>query len=120
MASWNRYYDGLKSLEERGLIQLPTIPNTCVQNAHMFYVKVDDLETRTSLLEHLNQNNILAVFHYIPLHSSLAGLKFGRFDCDDIYTTFESERLIRLPMYFRLTKENVKLICEVIREYFKN
>ena len=119
LASWNRYYDGLKSLEERGLIQLPTIPNTCVQNAHMFYVKVNDLETRTSLLEHLKKNDILAVFHYIPLHSAPTGLKFGRFNDDDIYTTFESELLIRLPMYFGLTKESVKLICGVINDFFK-
>ena len=118
LANWDKYYDGLKSLEERGLMQLPTIPNTCVQNAHMFYIKVNDLETRTLLLKYLKQNDIWAVFHYIPLHSAPAGLKFGRFDCDDIYTTFESEILIRLPMYFGLTKENVKLICEVINDFF--
>jgi len=120
LASWNRYYDGLKILEKTGLIQLPTIPKNCVQNAHMFYVKVNDLETRTSLLKHLKQNDIWAVFHYIPLHSAPAGLKFGRFDGDDIYTTSESEILIRLPMYFGLTKENVKLICGVINDFFKN
>jgi dTDP-4-amino-4,6-dideoxygalactose transaminase len=120
LASWNRYYDGLKILEKTGLIQLPTIPKNCVQNAHMFYVKVNDLETRTSLLKHLKHNDIWAVFHYIPLHSAPAGLKFGRFDGDDIYTTSESEILIRLPMYFGLTKENVKLICGVINDFFKN
>jgi dTDP-4-amino-4,6-dideoxygalactose transaminase len=118
LASWNKYYDGLKDLEKTGSIQLPTTQKKCVNNSHMFYLKVSNLEIRTLLLEYLEQNGITAVFHYVPLHSAPAGLKFGRFDGADTYTTTESETLIRLPMYFGLKKENIQLICRTINNFF--
>jgi dTDP-4-amino-4,6-dideoxygalactose transaminase len=117
--NWQEYYNSLKELEKKGLIELPTIPKGCVQNAHMFYIKVKDLETRSSFIEYLKNNNIWVVFHYVPLHSAPAGLKFGRFNGDNIYTTLNSERLIRLPMYYRLNKKDINKILEVINEFFK-
>lgn len=119
LTTWQKYFDELKELEKKGLIILPTIPDGCVQNAHMFYLKVKDLEMRTELLEHLKKNDILAVFHYIPLHSAPAGLKFGRFNNQDVYTTVESEKLLRLPMYFNITDDNIKKIIKSIRGFFK-
>ncbi len=120
LRSWQRYYDALKPLEQKGLIELPTIPNGCVQNAHMFYLKVKDLEERTKLLEEFKNENIGAVFHYIPLHSAPAGLKFGRFDSDDKFTTKESERVIRVPMYYGLTNDEINTVCNVIRKFYGN
>ena len=116
--SWKSYYKGLKDLENKGFLTLPTIPNDCVHNAHMFYVKVKDLETRTKLLEHLVENDVYSVFHYIPLHSAPAGLKFGRFDGKDEFTTVDSERLIRLPMYYGLKKEEISLVINIINKFF--
>ncbi|RBQ30127.1 dTDP-4-amino-4,6-dideoxygalactose transaminase [Aliarcobacter vitoriensis] len=116
--SWQKYYDGLKELENRGFIELPKIPDGCVQNAHMFYIKVKDLEERSVLLEYLKGNDIYAVFHYVPLHSAEAGLKFSRFSGKDIYTTKESERLIRLPMYYGLENKDIKHIVDVIYKFF--
>jgi dTDP-4-amino-4,6-dideoxygalactose transaminase len=117
LLSWNKYQDGLNSLEKEGHIKIQHIPDDCTHNAHMFYFKVADLKTRTSLLEHLKSNNISAVFHYIPLHSSPAGLAFGRM-VNDIHTTQESETLIRLPMYFGLKEEDIKIICNSIANFF--
>ena len=116
--SWQKYYDGLKELENRGFIELPKIPDGCVQNAHMFYIKVKDLEERTALLDYLKKNDINAVFHYVPLHSAPAGLKFGRFDGVDNFTAKESERLIRLPMYYGLSDNEINKILGVINEFF--
>lgn len=110
LSTWQKYYDGLKQLEEKGFIELPQIPDECVHNAHMFYLKVKDLDERTKLIEYLKQNDILAVFHYIPLHSAPAGVKFGKFDGDDIFTTKESERLVRLPIYYGITQKDVEII----------
>lgn len=115
--TWKKYYIGLKELEERGFIELPKIPDECRQNAHMFYLKVKDLDERTKLLKYLKQNDILAVFHYIPLHSAPAGLKFGKFEGVDNFTTKESERLIRLPMYYGLNDNDLSKIIECIK-YF--
>ena len=117
--SWQKYYDGLKELENRGFIELPKIPDGCVQNAHMFYLKVKDLEERTALLDYLKENDIGAVFHYVPLHSAPAGEKFGRFDGEDIFTTKESERLIRLPMYYGLEDNELLKVIDVVKEFFK-
>ena len=117
--SWQKYYDGLKELENRGFIELPKIPDGCVQNAHMFYIKVKDLEERTDLLDYLKKNDINAVFHYVPLHSSEAGLKFSLFSKEDIYTTKESDKLIRLPMYFGLDNKDIEKIIYKIKIYFK-
>jgi dTDP-4-amino-4,6-dideoxygalactose transaminase len=118
LTTWQKYYDGLKELEVRGLIELPTIPDRCLQNAHMFYLKVKSLDERTALLEYLKQNEIWAVFHYVPLHSAPAGLKFGRFDFEDRFTTSESERLVRLPMYFGMSDEENKKVVSTIKGFF--
>ena len=119
MANWNRYYQELKGLEDAGKIELPVIPDGCVHNAHMFYMKCRDLEERTKLISYLKEEGILAVFHYIPLHSAPAGLKYGRFHGEDVYTTKESERLVRLPMYYGLEPEKVALMCEKIKNFYK-
>lgn len=119
LSLWNRYYENLKPLEEAGKIILPIIPEGCVHNAHMFYLKTADIEERSSLIAHLKANDILAVFHYIPLHTAPAGLKFGRFHGEDIYTTKESERLLRLPMFYKLTLDEVDYICDKVKEFYK-
>lgn len=118
LASWNRYYENLKPLKEEGRIELPVIPEGCVHNAHMFYLKCKDLEERTAFIEYMKKEGILCVFHYIPLHSAPAGLKFGRFHGEDEFTTKESERLVRLPMYYKLTLEQVDFISSKVKEFF--
>jgi dTDP-4-amino-4,6-dideoxygalactose transaminase len=117
LSSWKLYYDGLKILEEQGYITLPTIPDGCIHNAHMFYIKVKNLRVRTKLLDHLKENDIYSVFHYVPLHSSPTGLEFGRFDGLDEFTTKESERLIRLPMYYGLNKSDTHNIIATINSF---
>ena len=115
---WNQYYEGLKELEDAGKIELPVVPEGCVHNAHMFYIKAKDLKERTELISYLKQNEILAVFHYIPLHSAPAGLKFGRFHGEDVYTTKESERLCRLPLYYGLKEEQVDYIISKVKAFY--
>ena len=119
MRSWNLYRQLLTPLAEKGLIELPFIPEECVHNAHMFYLKVSNLRVRTNLLSHLKSNGIGAVFHYIPLHSAPAGLQYGRFVGEDRYTTKESERLIRLPMYYGLKSHQIEFICEKIGAFLQ-
>lgn len=116
---WEHYYKSLLPLKDGGQIDLPVIPKDCVHNAHMFYIKVKDIEERTALIEELKRKDILAVFHYIPLHSAPAGLKYGRFHGEDVYTTKESERLLRLPMYYGLETGQVEEICCVVKEFFE-
>lgn len=118
LKSWNRYYELLKPLAEKGAIELPFIPAHCKHNAHMFYIKAKDLEERTRLIAHLKEQGITAVFHYVPLHSSPAGKKFGRFGGEDKYTTKESEKLVRLPMYYGLKDSDIEYICEKIYEFW--
>ena len=118
MACWNDYRKRLAPLAEKGLVELPYIPEHCTHNAHMFYLKVEDLQTRTALLKHLTYNGILAVFHYVPLHSSPAGMRFGRFHGEDKYTTNESNRLLRLPMFYGLKTEEIECICGKVYEFF--
>ncbi len=118
LASWNRYYEKLTDLKEAGKLELPTIPEGCVHNAHMFYVKCADIEERTAFIDFLKKNEIMSVFHYIPLHTAPAGEKFGRFHGKDEYTTRESERLARLPLYYGLKSEQVDYICETIHRFF--
>ena len=118
LRSWNRYYSGFYHLQEKGIIEIAKIPNECKHNAHLFFIKVKDLNQRIEILEYLMQNKINTVFHYVPLHSAPAGLKFGRFDGEDRYTTKESERLIRLPMYYGLKQESLDKIIEIINIYF--
>ena len=119
MDHYNRYYSALKPLEEKGLIELPFVPGHCVHNAHMFYIKCKDFEERKGLIDYLMSNDILPASHYVPLHSSKAGLKFTEFRGEDRYTTRESERLLRLPMYYRLTNEDLDEVVMRIKEYYK-
>lgn len=119
LASWNHYYEELSELMEQGKIELPVIPEDCVHNAHMFYIKAKDLEERTRLIDYLKDNGIGAVFHYIPLHSAPAGIKYGRFSGEDVYTTKESERLLRLPMYYGLEENDRVKIIETIKTFYK-
>ena len=119
MDCWDLYKEILTPLAESGRIELPFVPDDCTHNAHMFYIKAKDLAERTALIEHLKKNDILAVFHYVPLHSAPAGLKYGRFSGEDVYTTKESDRLVRLPMYYGLTANEVEFICEKVKEFFK-
>lgn len=119
MACWNRYYECLKDIANEGYIELPVVPEGCVHNAHMFYIKAKDLEERTELIKHLKGNGVETVFHYIPLHSAPAGEKFGRFSGEDKYTTKESERLARLPMYYGLTLDEVEQAASQVIKFYK-
>ena len=119
MACWNTYYQELLSLKDAGKIDLPYVPEDCVHNAHMFYVKAKDLQERSALIAFLKENGIGCVFHYIPLHTAPAGKKYGRFAGEDKYTTKESERLARLPMYYGLSIDDVKMVCDRIKEFYK-
>lgn len=118
MNTWNTYHELLSPLRAQGLLDLPVIPEGCVHNAHMYYIKAKDLEERTALIRFLKENEISTVFHYIPLHSAPAGKRFGRFHGADRYTTAESERLLRLPLYYGLEPEKVYVVCEKIREFY--
>ena len=115
---WKQYYELLSPLQEAGKIELPVIPEGCVQSGHMFYIKTKDQEERARLIAFMKENDILTVFHYVPLHSAPAGLKFGRFHGEDIYTTKESERLLRLPMFYQLTSKQVELIAGKVKEFY--
>ncbi|MFQ6759437.1 MAG: dTDP-4-amino-4,6-dideoxygalactose transaminase [Deltaproteobacteria bacterium] len=117
LKSWLAYRDKLGPLAAAGVIELPVITETCQHNAHMFYLKVKDLEERTALLDLFKQYVIWAVFHYVPLHSAPAGLKYGRFSGRDIHTTSQSERLIRLPLYYGITTAEIDTVCEKITEW---
>ena len=118
MASWNTYQEGLGDLAARGVLEQPFIPEDCTHNAHMYYIKLKDASTRQALIAFLKEHDIQSVFHYVPLHSSPAGEKFGRFDGEDRYTTRESERLLRLPMYYGLTTDKIRTVVETIHAFF--
>jgi len=118
LRSWNIYNSNLKELEEKNFIVLPTIPNSSTHNAHMFYIKVKNLELRTKLIKWLSSHEIVSVFHYIPLHSSVAGVKFGRFNGKDEFTTKDSERLLRLPLFYNISEIEIKVITDRIKEFF--
>ncbi|MCI8483303.1 MAG: dTDP-4-amino-4,6-dideoxygalactose transaminase [Lachnospiraceae bacterium] len=115
---WNLYDQELKELEEMDKIELPCIPKECQHNGHMFYVKTRDLKERTKLIQYLEQNDVNAVFHYVPLHSSKAGKKYGTFVGEDKYTTSESERLVRLPMFYALKDEEVKYTAQMVKNFY--
>ena len=117
---WQTYYELLKPLAKSGYLQLPYIPSHCEHNAHMFYIKVQDLRQRTSLIEHMKKEGISATFHYVPLHSSPAGKKFGKLDGEDRFTTKESERLLRLPLFYSLTTEQQHKIIKSIFNFFES
>ena len=116
--SWHEYDAAFKPLESAGKLGLPAIPDGCVHNAHMYYIKCKDLAERTALISFLKERDILAVFHYVPLHSAPAGERFGRFDGEDKYTTVESDRLLRLPMYYGLTAEDRGRVIAAVKEFF--
>lgn len=118
LSTWNTYYEAFRPLAQAGLVELPVVPGDCVHNAHMFYLKCKDLEERTAFISHLKENGVQAVFHYVPLHSAPAGLKFGRFQGEDVYTTRESDRLVRLPLYYGIEDENLNQVIEVVRSFF--
>lgn len=118
LATWNAYYNAFKPLEEKGLITLPTVPDGCVHNAHMFYIKCKDLETRQNFIKFMKENDILCVFHYVPLHSAPAGKKFGRFSGKDEHTTADSDRLVRLPMYYNIDKNDLEKVINKTLEFF--
>ena len=119
MHTWNMYYDAFEELENKERIERPFIPSDCKHNAHMFYLKCKDLEERTAFIKFLGENGILAVFHYIPLHGAPAGKMFGRFNGEDVYTTKESERLVRLPLYYGLKEEETEYIIGKVKEFYK-
>lgn len=118
LASWNKYYDLLSPLAKAGKIELPYVPDTCTHNAHMFYIKTADLAERTRLITYLKENGVSAVFHYIPLHTAPAGIKYGHFHGKDTYTTKESERLLRLPMYYNLENKDIEYVCSLISRFY--
>jgi len=117
--SWNKYYEQLFKLKEDGQIDLPTIPEGCKHNAHMFYIKTKDLEERKALISFLKDVGVSAVFHYVPLHSAPAGRRFGRFNGEDVYTTKESERILRLPMYYGLKEDDIEQVVHGIELFYK-
>ncbi len=118
LRSWNAYRAAFAELEKRGCVRLPVIPEGCVHNAHMFYLKCRDLEERTALIRFLRERDILAVFHYVPLHTAPAGLRFGRFSGEDRYTTAESDRLVRLPLYYGLTDEDRAKVIRAVLDFY--
>ena len=114
MEIYNYYNENLAPLAAEGKVEQPYVPAECSHNAHMYYLKVRNMDVRTQLLEYLREKEIYSVFHYIPLHSSPAGMKFGRFSGEDVYTTRESERLLRLPMFYNLDMESVKYVTDTV------
>ena len=118
LARWNEYYKLLTPLAQTGRIELPVVPEGCVHNAHMFYIKTADEHERQELINYLKERDILAVYHYVPLHSAPAGIKYGRFNGEDVYTTKESERLLRLPMYYGLTAEEAAFVADQVKEFY--
>ena len=118
LASWERYRQQLEPLEAEGKLEIAHIPEGCSHNAHMFWIKLRDLEERTAMIAYLKEHGIYSMFHYVPLHSAEAGLKFGRFAGEDVYTTKESNRLTRLPMYYGLTEAEVDTVAETIKSFW--
>ena len=119
-AAWDAYYEMLTPLAETGRIELPLVPQECEHNSHMFYIKTAGIEERTALGAFLKENGIGTAFHYVPLHSAPAGARFGRFHGEDRYTTNTFERLLRMPMYYGLSEEDVTYVCDKIKEFYKD
>ena len=119
MDTWQYYHSQLENMEKNGKIERPVIPENCVHNAHMYYIKAKDLDERTRLLAYLKENGVAAVFHYIPLHSAAAGIKYGRFFGEDQYTTKESERLLRLPLYYGMKEEDREKVVRCVEAFYK-
>ncbi len=118
LTTWNAYYEGLHAMKQLDLIDLPVIPKSCKHNAHMFYIKLNGVEQRTDLIEYLKVKGVMAVFHYVPLHTSPAGFKLSRFSGEDKYTTVEGERLLRLPLWYGITQAQTKEVLKVVRDFF--
>lgn len=119
LSTWKKYYDNLMTLSEDGKLDLPTIPDACKHNAHMFYIKLKDIEQRTEFISYMRDRQCGCVFHYVPLHSSEGGIKYGRLNGEDKYTTAESDRLARLPMYYGMDDKDVHYILNCIYNYFE-
>ena len=117
--TWNEYQKAFKELEEKNIVELPIVPKGCVHNAHMFYIKCKDLETRQNYINYMRKNDILCVFHYVPLHSAPAGVKFGHFNGIDEHTTADSDRLVRLPMYYNISKSDLNKVIDKTLEFFR-
>lgn len=118
MRTWNLYYEAFQDLKEQGKIELPYIPSYCKHNAHMFYIKTRDIEERQELIGYLKEREITAVFHYIPLHTAPAGKKYGEFFGTDRYTTKESERLLRLPLYYNMEEKDTLKVIEAVKNFY--
>ncbi|EPK3832507.1 DegT/DnrJ/EryC1/StrS family aminotransferase, partial [Providencia stuartii] len=115
---WQRYYEALSPLAQEGKLALPIVPEGLVHNAHMFYIKLKDVEERTAFNEYMKSNGVLTVFHYVALHTSPAGEEFGRFHGEDRYTTSESDRLVRLPMFYNMTDDEQQTVIAKIKAFF--
>lgn len=118
LTTWKKYNEAFSPLQAAGKVKLPTIPDSCEHNAHMYYLKCRDLQERTAFIRFMKDNGVLTVFHYVPLHSAPAGYKFGRFAGEDAYTTKESERLVRLPMYYGITEEDIQTVIYNVKKFF--
>ena len=118
LATWNAYDEAFAPLKAQGKLELPVIPEGCVHNAHMYYLKLKNLQERTAFINYMKENDVHTVFHYVPLHSAPAGLKFGRFAGEDVYTTKESERLVRLPLYYGLEQEDLEKVIRLVYAFF--
>lgn len=118
LSTWNTYNNYFKEIAQKKIVELATIPEACIHNAHMFYIKCKDLETRTKYIEFMKKNGIICSFHYVPLHSAPAGLKYGRFDGQDNFTTNESDRLVRLPLYYNMKKEDLHIVISKTFDFF--
>lgn len=120
LATWNAYAEAFRPLAQEGKVVLPTVPADCVHNAHMFYIKLRDLKQRTAFIQYLRDREISSVFHYVPLHSAPAGRKFGRFNGEDVYTTKESDRLVRLPLYYGMKPEDRERVIDTVHSFFRD
>lgn len=118
MATWSLYDKNLRDFARTGAIELPVIPEFCQHNAHMYYIKVQDVHVRTKLIEYMKAHDITTVFHYIPLHTAPFGIAHGRFEGKDVWTTRESERLLRLPLYYGITESDVGKVCSTLKAFF--
>ena len=119
IASWNLYHELLQPLAASGQISIPEIPTDCEHNGHIYYIKTADLEERSALIHFMRQNHVMGVFHYIPLHSAIAGEKFGRFHGEDAWSTRESERLMRLPLHYQISHQDIERVVDVLHQFYK-
>ena len=120
LETWHAYWEAFAPLQKAGLVELPTVPEGCVHNAHMFYLKLRNLPDRTAFIQYMKEKGISCVFHYVPLHSAPAGMKFGRFNGEDVYTTAESDRLVRLPMYYGMLEKDCQSVISAVNAFFSN